>query len=108
MNSNIVDNPQSNRASLLKPGGALLVDTGDGRHIEYDTFTCSHCGCVTILSLPLAELAGFCIDCNKLICLSCIEGKSCIPYIRKIEEQEESFYKQMQNVKMGITDRIII
>ena len=66
--------------------------------VEYDTFTCGHCGAVKHVRVKERpeDLGGLCKSCMKLICPSCVNDGRCTPLIKRIEEMEEKDFRRRE------------
>jgi len=75
---------------MFRPGGYLYSFDPDGVRQEADTFSCSHCNRIVIVKPKCNpdELGGMCRLCMKMICPSCVDLGSCVPFEKKLEEQE--------------------
>lgn len=60
-----------------------------GQTLTRPTFTCCHCGDVTIVPLKARaeDCGGFCRMCMLPTCATCAD-KGCTPFERKLEQQE--------------------
>lgn len=58
--------------------------------IEFDTFTCGHCGGVRHVKAKERpeDTGGLCKQCMKLICPHCLETGRCDPLEKKLERAE--------------------
>ena len=69
---------------MRNPGGYLIL-SGEGPDLEFDTFTCKHCNCVTIVKSDTN--IDFCRLCMAAICSNCA-GKPCTPFEKILERME--------------------
>ncbi len=78
---------------MFRPGGQATIELGDGRRIERDTFTCSHCNSIVICQPSpgqhTPDIGGFCRMCTKHICGPCADKGSCEPFERQLERMEQ-------------------
>ncbi len=59
---------------------------------ERDTFTCRHCGSVTFVE-PFqspSDAGGWCMCCDKLICLNCVDVGECRPFEKHLDAIERA------------------
>jgi hypothetical protein len=84
----------------IRPGGVGTYFNCDGV-VEVETSTCAHCQRMTDIPSrrKMQDVVDICRGCMKLICLECV-GKPCIPIMKRIEAQEEAFYRRQQLSKM--------
>ena len=77
---------------MRNPGGCALWE-GGGAPIERDTFTCSHCNSIVIVTPKQspAEAGGFCRMCMKPICGPCADEGCCVPFEKRLEEDERRY-----------------
>lgn len=70
-------------------GGVAEWTYPHNRRDTRPTFTCCHCGDVTIVAARARaeDCGGFCLCCMKPTCKACA-GKGCAPFEREIERQE--------------------
>jgi hypothetical protein len=74
--------------------GYYTTGDGNGKIIEYETFTCGHCQHVTIVAhgATLADLGMFCLACARPCCKTCTKkmaaGGMCDPFEKKFERAE--------------------
>ncbi len=75
---------------MRNPGGQLTGFHEDGRVQSRDTFTCSHCNSVRVLSVGQRpeDLGGFCRMCGRLICEQEACHTRCEPFEKKLETIE--------------------
>lgn len=59
--------------------------------LEYDTFSCGHCGSVRHVRPreDPANTGGLCKQCMKLICPHCLQTGRCDPLEKKLERMEK-------------------
>ncbi|HEU4727692.1 MAG TPA: hypothetical protein VFT22_07380 [Kofleriaceae bacterium] len=76
------------RSARREQGVAEWTHAG-GQQLARPTFTCCHCGNVTIVPerARAEDCGGFCRQCMKPTCTSCAD-KGCTPFEREIERQE--------------------
>lgn len=80
-------------AGKKRPGGyAHWFNGGVGQaDIERDTFTCQHCN--TVVEVPpfrdAAEVGGWCLVCQKLICAGCVDRGECRPFEKECDRVEK-------------------
>lgn len=78
---------------------------------EADLFNCGHCrvtlfccDTVTKRPLPADAVAERCYVCDSYVCFRCKlklnSGEPCIPFMRRIEQQEEAYVRATQNRRM--------
>lgn len=74
---------------MRRAGGVAEWTYPHNRRVTLATFTCCHCGDVTIVPAKAAadDCGGFCLCCMKPTCKKCA-GKGCEPFEREIERQE--------------------
>lgn len=60
--------------------------------VERDTFTCSHCQRVVLVTprCDPADLGGFCRMCMKHLCGPCADEGNCTPFEKKLERYERA------------------
>lgn len=75
---------------MFRPGGYAFTFDGGGVRQEADTFTCSHCNRIVIVKPKCdpCDLGGMCRLCMKMICPGCVDEGQCVPFEKKIEQQE--------------------
>lgn len=73
---------------FLRPQGNLTISE-PGNNREYDTFTCKHCGRITIVRPKQhpEDAGGFCGVCSSLVCKHCA-GKGCDVLEKKLARLE--------------------
>lgn len=89
-------------------GEAYLIENEDGKVNPngralrtVDTYTCGHgrsgFACQKVIHVPtgtkLEDVADFCRQCQKVICARCAEARVCVPFMRAVEEAEESDFR---------------
>lgn len=71
------------------------------RHIECDTYTCSHCEAVVILNPQRKRARYKCKGCNHHICDGCaakrLSGERCRTYAQYVDELRERDARQPEN-----------
>lgn len=74
---------------MLRPGGYLRVDKGNGVIVEADTFTCVHCNGVVVVRAKAAPetLGKFCQRCGGMTCLPCA-AVECRPFEKWLDRVE--------------------
>jgi len=80
----------SGTTAAFEPGKWFKVDSD--QH-EADTWTCNHCN--RLVHAPVIKKDTeyfFCRQCMARICDPCADHP-CIPFMKKIEEQEERAYR---------------
>lgn len=79
---------------MFRPGGYLYSFDPEGIRQEADTFTCCHCSRVVIVKPKCNpdDLGGMCRLCMKMICPACVAVGHCVPFEKKIEQQEAREY----------------
>lgn len=61
----------------------------DGRTVEHDTLTCSHCNLPFVMPpKPAPPTGGFCRTCMKATCDRCMTGP-CTPWQRRMDVAEK-------------------
>ena len=87
-------------APRLKPGGVGQYFGCEGM-VEVETSTCAHCQKMTDIPnrRKMQEVVDICRACMKLICLDCA-GKPCVPIMKRIEAQEQAYYRRQQLEKL--------
>lgn len=82
---------------MRNPGGYAVWSGPDRKQVERDTFTCKHCNSVVFVQPKMSptELGGYCALCAAPICSGCA-GKTCVPFERRLEEQERRFHQRRQ------------
>jgi hypothetical protein len=84
-----------------KPGGVVFISDGVNTVESYSS-KCQHCGKYTE-NIPsqkkMMDHIDLCRVCMGFVCLECA-GKPCTPLMKKIEQQEEEFYRRQQLSKM--------
>lgn len=75
---------------MRNPQGYGIIFDLNGIVEEHDTFRCEHCGRIVIVKPKCNpdDLGGMCRICMKMICPSCVDLGSCVPFEKKLEEQE--------------------
>lgn len=88
---------------MRRPGGYAVWDQGGRVVREQDTFTCGHCmGIIAVVSGRAGDRADprlgkfqveasdvrMCPACSRTVCGHCAALKRCLPFERRIEEQE--------------------
>ncbi len=87
-----------------RPGGVAQIIDPDlpGGELIWQTFTCGHCG--NVRDVPIGkrvdDVSGGCWNCWRLICVSCVEKGVCTPFLRKVEQAEESDYRARQRAML--------
>jgi hypothetical protein len=78
---------------MRNPGGYLRIECEDGRIIELDSVTCSHCNRIIPVKpgQGVDTLGGYCGGCSKYVCANCV-GKGCDEIERKLERWEASYH----------------
>ncbi len=74
----------SKKAPTIIEGGIRHKET------EIDTVTCFHC-CRIFHILPnmdAADMGGLCKQCMQLICSRCVDKGICLPWEKKLEQEE--------------------
>lgn len=79
---------------MRNPHGQLVLSGGDGRELEMDTVTCSHCNTVVIAKLDLSNV-GFCLKCCDHLCGPCADDGRCTPFQRQLEDFERGLTKKL-------------
>lgn len=74
---------------MRNPQGYATWTTPE-RTVERDSFTCHHCGRITIVppKADPANLGGLCKQCMGLICPRCTTDPRCVPLLKRIEQME--------------------
>lgn len=75
---------------MRSPGGYAVWSYDDGRIVEQDSFTCTHCQRVTFVAARQdpASLGGLCKQCMGLVCARCAADGRCTPFEKVLEAQE--------------------
>jgi hypothetical protein len=76
----------------MRPQGYLCISDPEAGNFESDTYTCRHCQRIVWRRGD----GGFCRTCDSMICNKCV-GKDCVPFMKKIEEMEERYYRYRQS-----------
>lgn len=78
---------------MRKPGGYGVITYADGRAIEHDTTTCTHCNRITIVKARQKpeDIGGLCKMCMGLICPACV-GHACVTLEKRLAAQEASYH----------------
>jgi hypothetical protein len=89
---------------VRNPQGAWILrslETGLEESVT-DTITCGHGNEICEIP-PGTEPKWFCPICGGFLCEPCYGEyvqRGCVPYIKKVEEAEERFYRRRQFCKM--------
>lgn len=75
---------------MRRPGGYAIWTDPNKPTIERDSFTCVHCNNIVFVEPRQApsDAGGWCMQCNKPICQNCAKDGRCIPFLRKIDQEE--------------------
>lgn len=72
----------------MRAQGYACISDPDSGIKETDTITCCHCNRVVHIPPGKVEtVSDFCRSCMKMICITCA-GKGCVPFLRKLEQEE--------------------
>jgi hypothetical protein len=82
---------------MKKPGGVIFVCDGVNT-VELYSSKCQHCGVFTE-GIPsrrkMMDYIDICRACMGFVCLKCAGGP-CTPLMKKIEAQEQEYYRKQQ------------
>lgn len=56
-----------------------------GQKVEYNVFTCMHCGSAVVMHPERARKRGYCAHCNGLVCDDRLCNESCTPVEKCID-----------------------
>jgi len=90
---------------MLRPGGYSVLNDPDRPLAEADTITCGHCQRVVFIKPGLGatvyliyspttglwteEAGAGCHVCGSPVCLSCHDKRTCTPWEKQMEAQEQ-------------------
>jgi hypothetical protein len=63
------------------------VEEGPTGRTEHETYTCAHCGAVTLVPHRAEphELGRLCHPCNQMLCPQCSQNPECTPLVKRID-----------------------
>lgn len=72
-----------------RPQGLATESSPEGTK-ECDTFTCGHCQRIVFVKpkQDAADTGGLCKVCMTLICPRCVGAQVCLPFMKKLEAEE--------------------
>lgn len=78
---------------MYRPGGYLIGQGPEGIVEECDSYTCAHCGKVSLVrpKQRAADMGGLCKTCMGLICPACLD-QGCLPLEKRLAEQEARYH----------------
>jgi len=82
---------------VFNPGGYCYSFDPGGVRQEADTMTCNHCNRVVIIHKKVDDCGGHCRLCDKFICSECVDANHCVPFMAKVEQEEERYYRWARN-----------
>ena len=86
--------------SLRSPNG-LGFEFGPDGNKEYLTIGCGHCAYSKLFTKQEgADLGGYCMVCNRLICGPCADKGKCEPWEEYLAKKEAEFESRRS---MGLT-----
>jgi hypothetical protein len=81
------------KLSMSRAGGYATITSENGV-AETDTFSCAHCNRIVHVPVKAApdKLGGWCRQCMKPICPTCVSAGHCDPLEKKLEREEARYH----------------
>lgn len=82
---------------MVRRAGGIGIYTCDGVETIVETRKCCHCQAPIEIPDPrkLTDYCDWCRNCGSFHCLK-QECFTCTPFMKRIEQQEEKFYREQQ------------
>lgn len=78
-----------------------------GKKVEYNVFTCVHCGSAVVMHPERARKRGYCAHCNGLVCDDRLCNQVCTPVERCIELMMDNPYDPIPWLPRGYRGELL-